>query len=257
MKIVIKQFTIAGVKVSAINMDDACLALESIIRDKGQGYVCVCPASTIVECTRDDAVREAVNAAYLATPDGMPLVWMGKIKGFRNISRVYGPDLMSRFLGLAEKGGYSNFFYGSEVGVLKKLRDNLHRRFPDLKIAGEYSPPFRPLTPEEDKEVIDIINRSSPDIVWVAIGNPRQEVWMAEHLGKIKVPVMIGIGAAFDFLAGVKLQAPPFVRNSGFEWLFRLVTEPKRLWKRYLIGNSIFLWLFLKEFTQAKILKRN
>ena len=252
----IRKFSIAGVKVSAINMDDACLALESIVQNKRQGYVCVCPASTIVECNRNETVRDAVNSAYLVTPDGMPLVWMGKIKGFRNMSRVYGPDLMPKFLGLAEKRGYSNFFYGSENRVLEKLRDNLRRRFPDLKIAGEYSPPFRPLTPEEDKKNIDMINRSSPDIVWVAIGNPKQEIWMAEHLGKINASVMIGVGAAFDFLSGNKKQAPRWMRDSGFEWLFRLVTEPKRLWKRYLIGNSIFLWLFLKEFVKIKILRK-
>jgi len=242
--------------VSAINMDDACLALEGIIQNKGQEYICVCPVSTIVECNRDETVRKIINSAYLVTPDGMPLVWTGKMKGFRNISRVYGPDLMVRFLGLAEKKGYSNFFYGSKNSVLDKLDVNLRKKFPNLKIAGKYSPPFRPLTPEEDKEIIDMINRSSPDIVWVAIGNPKQEIWMAEHLGKIGASAMVGVGAAFDFLSGTKPQAPQWIRNSGFEWLFRLVTEPKRLWKRYLIGNPIFLWLFLKEFVKIKVLRK-
>jgi len=252
----IRKFVIAGVKVSAINMDDALLVLSNIIQDKKQGYVCVCPASTVVECNRNEEVRKAVNSAYLVTPDGMPLVWIGKIKGFRNISRVYGPDLMLRFLEVAEERGYSSFFYGSKDNVLKKLEYNLRERFPNLKIAGKYSPPFRPLAPEEDKRIVDMINSSSPDIVWVGIGNPKQEIWMAEHLGKIKAPIMAGVGAAFDFLAGTKFQAPFWIRNSGFEWLFRLITEPKRLWKRYLIGNSIFLWLFLKEFVKINVLRK-
>lgn len=252
-----EEFFIAGVKVSAINMVDACFAMESVIKDKRQKYICVCPVSTIVECNRDENVRKVINAAYLVTPDGMPLVWIGKMRGFRNMNRVYGPDLMLKFLEVACEKGYSNFFYGSKNSVLEKLTANLLKKYPNLKIAGKYSPPFSPLNEEEDKEIINIINNSSPDIVWVGIGNPKQEVWMAEHLGKIKASLMIGVGAAFDFLAGTKPQSPRWIRDNGFEWLFRLLTEPKRLWKRYLIGNALFLWFFLEELIRVKFLKKN
>ena len=247
---------ILNVGISAIDMDDACVRIEEAILRKRKIYICVCPVSTIMACKRDENVLASVNSADLATPDGMAVVWMGRLLGYKNIRRVYGPELMQHICDIAGKKGYRNYFYGSTQGVLNKLKENLLKKYPSLIISGMHSPPFRQLTRYEDDKIVEDINGSNSDIIWVGLGSPKQDIWMYEHRDKIDAAVMIGVGAAFDFLAGTKLQAPRWMRDNGFEWLFRLVTEPKRLWKRYLIGNSIFLWLFLKEFVKIKILRK-
>lgn len=238
---------VLGVGISAIDIGDALQMIEWWIESRDQHYVCVCTVNTVMECQKDPQLRKIVNSAGLATPDGVPLVWLTKLSGFRNVDRVYGPDLLLAFCALAENKGYSNFFYGGADGVPEELAKNLQQRFPKLKIVGTFSPPFRPLTPEEDRSLREMIDTASPDVLWVGLSTPKQERWMADHLGYIRVPVMIGVGAAFDFLSGRVKQAPRWMQRSGLEWLFRLSQEPRRLWRRYLIYNPLFIYnLFLQ-----------
>ena len=243
----INSFYILGTRISAIDMVDACNFVEDAILKKQKKYICVCPISTIMECKKNEQVLESVNRADLATPDGMPVVWLGRAQGYKNIKRVYGPELMQEICGISGKSGYRNYFYGSTSDVLVKLGKKLNEKYPGLIIAGSFSPPFRALTGEEDNRIVEEINRSNSDIVWVGLGSPKQDLWMYEHRDKINAPILVGVGAAFDFLAGVKPQAPRWIRNNGFEWLFRLVTEPKRLWRRYLLDYPLFIYYLLIE----------
>lgn len=236
------KFSILKVQVSAINMDDACLLAEDAILNRQKRYICVCPVSTIMECKRDASALKSVNSADLVTPDGMPVVWIGRMRGHSNIRRVYGPELMESLCSISQKKGYRNYFYGSTENVLNRLKKNLNKKYPELTVSGVYSPPFRRLTKEEDDRIVETINNSNSDIIWIGLGSPKQDLWMYEHRNRINAPVMVGVGAAFDFLSGVKPQAPLWVRNHGFEWLFRLVTEPRRLWRRYLIDNPLFIY---------------
>jgi len=243
----IPQANILGVKVSAIDMEMAVRTIEDWIARRESHYVCVTGVHGVMESQRDEEVRRIHNAAGLVTPDGMPLVWLSRLMGFSHVERVYGPDLMLAVCARSITQGYRHFFYGGAPGVAEKLALRLQSRFPTLQVVGTYSPPFRPLTPEEDAAVVRCINAAQPDIVWVGISTPKQESWMNEHVGRLSAPVLVGVGAAFDFHAGVKRQAPRWMQHWGLEWLFRLMTEPRRLWRRYLINNSCFLWLVLLQ----------
>lgn len=247
-----EKFDILGVRISAINIGIASAVIEDAITKRNKIYVCVCPVSTIMECRKDENVLHSVNSADLATPDGMPVVWLGRLSGNKDISRVYGPDLMLKICCASQKKGYRNYFYGSSPQVLEGLQKRLKILFPGLSITGLYSPPFRELSGEEDKEIIRIINNSNSDVLWVGLGSPKQDLWMRMHRDVINVPVIIGVGAAFDFISGSKKQAPKWMQRGGLEWLFRLICEPRRLWKRYLIGNVSFLYLVGKEFVLGK-----
>jgi N-acetylglucosaminyldiphosphoundecaprenol N-acetyl-beta-D-mannosaminyltransferase len=194
----------------------------------------------VVTAKQDAEFRCIVNEADMATPDGMPLVWVLRRMGFQQQERINGPDLMWRLCGQAEQKGLSIFLYGSTPETIEKLTDNLKAAFPRLAVAGDCSPPFRPLSEEENREIVDRINSSDAHVVFVGLGCPKQEFWMAEHRGAIQA-VMIGVGAAFDYHAGTVKRAPLWMQRSGLEWLFRLLSEPKRLWKRYLVTNSLFL----------------
>jgi len=238
---------ILGVGISAINMDMALDSIEGWIARREPHYVCVTPVHSVMDCQRDPGLRRIFNASGLTTPDGMPLVWLCRYKGYRNVSRVYGPDLMLTLCERSLARGYNHFFYGGAKGVPEQLAEHLQNRFPGLMVAGTYSPPFRPLMPEEDNQIVRMINEASPDVVWVGLGSPKQERWMAAHIGKLKAPVLIGVGVAFDFHAGVKKQAPIWMQQKGLEWLFRLLSEPRRLWRRYLINNPSFVALVLLQ----------
>ncbi len=238
---------ILGVGVSAINMKMAVEIIEGWIERREPHYVCVTGVHGVMESQRDPALRAIHNRAGLVTPDGMPLVWLSRLKGFAHVERVYGPDLTLALCERAAQRGYRHFFYGGAPGVPEALAAELTRRFPGLQVAGTFSPPFRPLTPEEDEEVVRMINAAEADIVWVGLSTPKQERWMADHVGRLTAPVLIGIGAAFDFLTGRKPQAPRWMQQAGLEWLFRLLTEPRRLWRRYLVNNPLFLTLIALE----------
>ncbi len=238
---------ILGVKISAIDMNDACLLVKDAILKRQKKYVCVCPVSTIMECKRNEKVFMSVNCADLVTPDGMAVVWLGRMRGHKNIRRVYGPELMEEVCAISAKSGYRNYLYGSTLDVLDKLKERLAKRYPGLIISGLFSPPFRQLSDDEDNKIVEEINNNAPDIIWVGLGSPKQDLWMYEHRDRLNAPVMIGVGAAFDFLAGTKPQAPRWIRDNGFEWLFRLVTEPKRLWRRYLVDYPLFVYYILLD----------
>jgi N-acetylglucosaminyldiphosphoundecaprenol N-acetyl-beta-D-mannosaminyltransferase len=228
------RINILGVAVSAINMDQALDFVTQRIETLTPSYICVTPAHGVMDCQADPALRRIFNGSGLTTPDGMAIVWLLKLHGHAHASRVYGPDLMSAVCAMSVQHGYQHYFYGGAPGVAELLAARLQARYPGLRVAGIYSPPFRPLTPEEDCQVVARINASEPDIVWVGISTPKQERWMSEHVGRVTAPVMVGVGAAFDFLSGRKKQAPRWMQRAGLEWLFRLGSEPRRLWRRYL-----------------------
>jgi N-acetylglucosaminyldiphosphoundecaprenol N-acetyl-beta-D-mannosaminyltransferase len=196
----------------------------------------------VMECQRDEQLRQIHNAAGLVTTDGMPLVWLCRLKGQRRAERVYGPDLMLELCARSQTSGYRHFFYGSSPDVLDALSARLQARYPGLKVAGAYSPPFRQLDSLEDLQVVELIKQARPDVVWVGLSTPKQERWMAEHVERLGGPVLIGVGAAFDFHAGTKRQAPRWMQRSGLEWLFRLLSEPRRLYRRYLVNIPLFVW---------------
>lgn len=245
----IARVNVLGVRVSAINMPMAIETLDNWIARREQHYVCVTNVYGVMESQRDTMLREIHNAAGLVTPDGMPLVWISRLQGQRHVSRVYGPDLMLAMCERSLERGYRHYLYGGMAGVPEKLAARLQSRFPGLIVAGMYSPPFRALSAEEDEQVTRLINQAAPDIVWVGLGTPKQERWMAAHVGKLTAPVLVGVGAAFDFHAGLKRQAPPVIQRCGLEWLFRLATEPQRLWRRYLINNPRFIIALAMQMT--------
>jgi N-acetylglucosaminyldiphosphoundecaprenol N-acetyl-beta-D-mannosaminyltransferase len=237
-----ERVNILGVGVSAVNM---ALALEHIacwIEQRARQYVVVCPVYTVMQCHEKPDLRALVNRAGMVTPDGMPLVFLSRRLGQPQVSRVYGPDLLEAFCELAAKRGYSSFFYGGAEGVAAQLAEVMQRRFPGLRVAGAYSPPYRDLTAEEDSAIVEMINAAGPDVVWVGLGSPKQDYWMAAHRDRLHAPVLIGVGAAFDFHTGRVRQAPRWMQRSALEWLFRLLTEPRRLWRRYLIYNPLFIF---------------
>jgi len=200
----------------------------------------------LMEAYDSFAYKQIVNSADLVTPDGMPLVWMMRLKGEKDQQRVYGPTLMLHVLEAAARENMPVGFYGSSPEVLRSLTARMQTRFPGLKIVYSFSPPFREMSLEEDGRVIENISASGARILFVGLGCPKQEKWMAEHCGKIKV-VMLGVGAAFDFHAGVKSQSPTWMQNFGLEWLYRLATEPRRLWRRYLYHNPRFIILAILD----------
>lgn len=232
---------VLGVGVSAINMRQAMSTLALWIATGARKYVCVTGVHGVMECQRDPELRKIHNSAGMVTPDGMPLVWLGKLTGHSAMTRVYGPDLMLASCGYDATPPHRHYFFGGSPGVTQRLATRLVAKNPSLVICGMSSPPFRNLTAEEDADVVRQMNAAKPDIVWVGLGTPKQERWMAAHRGAIDAPVMIGVGAAFDFLSGAKRQAPVWMQRGGFEWLFRLAAEPRRLAGRYLINNPLFI----------------
>jgi N-acetylglucosaminyldiphosphoundecaprenol N-acetyl-beta-D-mannosaminyltransferase len=239
---------ILGVGISAINMDQALAILDDWIARRDPHYVCVSTVHGVMECQKDPALRRLFNASGLTTPDGMPLVWLSRLQGFHHVRRVYGPDLMLALCERSVSSGYRHYFYGGKEGVAEELKARLEKQFPGLQVVGTYSPPFRPLSPEEDLEVVQRINAAAPDIVWVGLSTPKQDIWSAGHAGRLVAPLIIGVGAAFDLHSGRKKQAPRWMQRAGLEWLFRLIQEPRRLWRRYLIYNPLFIGRVLGQF---------
>lgn len=244
---------ILGVRISAINPEQTVAEIEGWIGRRERHYVNVCNVHTIMECQQDPRLTRVVNNSGLSTPDGMPLVWLSRLHGFRNAARVYGPDLMLALCERSETNGHRHFFYGGAPGIAERLADQLQRRFPRLPIAGIHAPPFRKVGAIEERPVLDAIDAARPDIVWVGLGTPKQDHWVADHRPLLDAPVIIAIGAAFDFHAGVLRQAPRWMQRSGLEWSFRLAQEPRRLAYRYLVLNPLFV---LNAFLQATKLRR-
>ena len=238
----IPRANVLGVGVSAINMDDAIRLSDSLISQNGRGYVCVTGIHGVIEAQSDPKFRAILNSSFLTTPDGMPTVWIGRLQGFSGMKRVYGPDYMMELCNISAVRGYRHFLYGGKPGVAERLADVLATRFPGIQLVGTFTPPFRALTPVEEDELIAQLRQAKPDILWVGLSTPKQERFMAEYLGRLEVKLMIGVGAAFDIHTGRIHDAPGWMKSAGLQWIHRLVQEPERLWKRYLINNPKFVW---------------
>ncbi len=232
---------VLGVGISALNLDTAVAAVEQALLNKNRGYITVTGVHGVSEAQQDPKFREILNNSFLTTPDGMPMVWMGKLQGIKQMGRVYGPDLMLRVCELSERHGFRHFFYGGAPGLAEELKTKLLARFPRLQIVGTYTPPFRPLTTEEQSALARQVADCKPDAMWIGLSTPKQEKFMAENWQKLEATLFFGVGAAFDFHAGRVKQAPRWMQRAGLEWLFRLGCEPRRLWKRYLKNNPLFV----------------
>jgi N-acetylglucosaminyldiphosphoundecaprenol N-acetyl-beta-D-mannosaminyltransferase len=232
-----------GVKISAINMPQALAAIDEWIAAGISRYVCVISSHPVMAAHDRPELRTIYNSSGLTTPDGMPLVWWLHWHGQRHVERVYGPDLLLAVCQHSVSLGYRHFFYGGAPGVAEELAARLQTRFPGLQVAGCWSPPFRPLPAEEDAQETAMLAASGAQIIWVGIGAPQQDQWMSAHCGKVGAAVLIGVGAAFDFHSGRKRQAPVWIQHSGFEWFYRLIHEPGRLWRRYLLLYPRFVVL--------------
>jgi len=238
----IPRFNVLGVSLSGMNLPLACEAVLEALRFRRKGYICVTGVHGVIEAQDDPEFRGILNAAFLNTTDGMPLVWLGKRAIGGHIDRVYGPDLMLELFEATRSGEFTHFFYGGAPGVAEELQANLEARFAGVRVVGTYCPPFRPLSAVEENELGSKLRELKPDIMWVGLSTPKQERFMAEYLPKLDVTVMAGVGAAFDFHSGRVRQAPRWIQRSGFEWLYRLATQPRRLARRYLVNNPRFLW---------------
>lgn len=237
----IRTVNLLGVKISPTTLSVALALMEEARASGRKEYVCCLCVNSLVEARRNPAVLLSLNRAWFNTQDGAPLAWWCRLKGFLGTERVCGRDLLESVCAVGLTRGYRHFFYGGAPEVTAKLVRNLRLRFPGLQIVGRHSPPFRELTPEEDAVNIAMINDARPDFVWVGLGTPKQDRWMAEHVGKIDAAVLVGVGAAFDYLGDNLRPAPNWMQRAGLEWLFRLLSEPRRLAHRYLVGNCIFL----------------
>jgi N-acetylglucosaminyldiphosphoundecaprenol N-acetyl-beta-D-mannosaminyltransferase len=246
----IERRRILGIGVDTTSYEDATARVMEWARAGESRYVCLGVVASVMEARDSAAYRSALDGADLMTADGMPLVWMLRGLGAR-ASRVYGPDLMLTVLKAAQEEGVAVGFYGSSDDVIARLRANLQWRFPRLRVSHWEAPPFRALSSEEDDAAMRAIKSSEARILFVGLGGAKQDLWMAAHRGKIQA-VMLGVGAAFDFLAGTKAQAPKWMQRSGLEWAFRLATEPRRLWRRYLRHNPRFAWLAVKQIIGAR-----
>jgi len=234
---------VLGVRVSAVDLKSAVDLSDQWIRSaRGHGYICATGVHGVMEAHADSEVRQALNHAFLNVPDGMPMSWVGHLQGFRNMDRVFGPDLMMAMCRLSVERGYRNFFYGGKPGVAALLGETLQRKIPGLQVVGTYTPPFRSLTLDEEKEVLGQVRESRPHIFWVGLSTPKQERFMAQHVDYLQVPLMFGVGAAFDFHTGAIRDCSAWVKRSGLQWLHRLIQDPGHLWKRYLRNNPAFLW---------------
>jgi N-acetylglucosaminyldiphosphoundecaprenol N-acetyl-beta-D-mannosaminyltransferase len=234
---------VLGVRISAVNLKSATGLIQKAIEDGKKEYVCVRDAHGVVRCQKDPELRSIHNRAFLVTPDGMPLVWALKHAGHSESDRVYGPDLMLAVFEAGTSKGFRHFLYGAKATTLELLQARLLIKFPEAQIAGSYAPPFRALSPQEEADIADQINQSGADIIWVGLSSPKQELWMSRMRDRLDAPMLIGVGAAVDFHAGLKRQAPRFIQRSGFEWAFRLFCEPRRLWRRYALVVPTFLSL--------------
>ena len=236
-----------GVGISAVNPKTALCEIGRWIAQGERSYVCVTGVHGIMESHRDARIKAYHNGAGMVIPDGMPMVWWLRLAGHAEADRVCGPEFMPYLLDASQQPGWTHFLYGATDETLALLRAKILEEFPQVRIVGSYAPPFRPLTAAEDEDVIRRINASGADIVWVGLSTPKQERWMAEHSAALNAAALIGVGAAFDMQAGLIARAPKFIRRTGFEWAYRLVLEPRRLWRRYMRNNPAFLVLALAQ----------
>lgn len=232
---------VLGAFIDAVDWKTALSRISTWAANRESRYVCICNVHSVVTADHDEVFEYVLAAADMVTPDGAPVAWMLRRLGFKGQQRINGPDLMWKYCELAAQRGDSIFLYGGKSETLDRLQARLGEAFPRLKIAGAYSPPYRMLTHEEDLDVVEMINASGASTVWVSLGCPKQEFWMAIHRGRINA-VMIGVGAAFEYHAGTLRRAPQWMQENGLEWAHRLAAEPQRLWRRYLVTNTSFIF---------------
>ena len=232
---------VLGVGVHAIDLPGAVSVIENAVREGVKGYVCATSVHGVMEAQRDPEFRDILNHALLVTPDGMPTVWVGRMQGNSTMKRVFGPDLMLEVCRRSAAMGIRHFLYGGKPGIADELAEVLQRRFPDIKIVGTFTPPFRPLEPSEQLVLERQLEAALPDIIWVGLSTPKQEKFMAANFRRLPCSIMIGVGAAFDIHTGHLMDAPQWIKEAGLQWAHRLCQEPSRLWKRYLRNNSAFL----------------
>lgn len=247
-----KRVNVLGVGISVLNLRSALDAIAAAVRERRKGYICVTGVHGVMEAQDDPRFREILNGAFLCTPDGMPMVWAGKLAGHAEMRRVYGPDLMLDLCAWSETSGAKHFFYGGADGVADLLARKLREKFPRLQVVGTYTPPFRALNDGEVRSLQAQVAAVQPDIFWVGLSTPKQEKFMAEFLPKLECTLMLGVGAAFDFHSGRVSQAPRWMQRSGLEWFYRLCSEPRRLWRRYFRNNPLFLLKFLGQLLRWK-----
>jgi N-acetylglucosaminyldiphosphoundecaprenol N-acetyl-beta-D-mannosaminyltransferase len=240
---------ILGLRVDAVNMTRAVDAIESAVTKKQKGYVCVAGVHGVMEAFRNHDLALVFANAFLVVPDGVPTVWIGHLQGLRHMQRVFGPDLMLELISRSQATGFSHFLCGGNYGVAEELRLCLLKQFPRAKIVGTYMPPFHNLPSEEENQFVERLTDLRPDIVWVGLSTPKQENFMARLMPRLSPMVMIGVGAAFDFHTGRIKDSPGWVKRSGLQWFHRLIQEPSRLWKRYLVNNSQFLYHIAMQLT--------
>ncbi|OVE74999.1 hypothetical protein BVX97_05955 [bacterium E08(2017)] len=238
---------ILGVGVNTIDLPTASDFLVNTSKDKRSGYVCVTSVHGIIESQKDTELMNIHNRSLLTVPDGMPTVWFGLGSGFTNIGRVYGPDLMKTVLSKTADSEATHFLYGGGPGIAEQLKTKIEKSYPGVNIVGMHTPPFEPLSQKEKDDLIATVQRLNPDFFWVGLSTPKQEKFMAAYSDKLNTRVMIGVGAAFDIISGVKKDAPDWIKRSGFQWLFRLCQEPRRLGKRYLYIVPAFIILIILQ----------
>ena len=247
--------SVLGVPLALTDYDETMAWMDGTIAHGGKGYICVAATHTIMVCDEDPELREAVLNSSLTVPDGQPLVWAMNALGGDLDDRVYGPELMARYCERAAQTGTRMYLYGGRnQGALVQLALNLRQRFPGVKIVGGYSPPFRDLTEDEEDAIVDEMNACKPDVIWVGVGAPKQEKWMAAMRDRLDAPVLVGVGAAFDFHAGLVPQAPEWMQSAGLEWLFRMAQEPRRLAPRYVRYNPRFIRGFARQYARHRLM---
>jgi N-acetylglucosaminyldiphosphoundecaprenol N-acetyl-beta-D-mannosaminyltransferase len=237
-----KYADVLGVKVSAIDLSTAVDMADRWIAAKNRGYICVTGVHGVMEAQKDTEFLRILNHAFINTPDGMPMSWVGRLQGLSQMDRVFGPDFMAAMCQLSVQRGYRHFLYGGEPGVAELLKKALQRRFPGLRVVGTYTPPFRNLNAEEEDDVLTQVRTSRPHILWVGLSTPKQERFMAQYIDRLDVPLLVGVGAAFDYHTGRIRDCPHWMKRAGLQWLHRLLQDPRRLWKRYLRNNPAFIW---------------
>jgi N-acetylglucosaminyldiphosphoundecaprenol N-acetyl-beta-D-mannosaminyltransferase len=248
-----RTFDVLGVPLALTDYHETLDWIDEMVSERQRGYVCVCNVHTVMASAEDAELRDALMSSSINVPDGQPLVWALNALGYSLRGRVYGPELMARACERAAQSGHRFYLYGGhDQGALFQLTLNLRHRYPGIKVVGGYSPPHRPLRREEREAIAAEIDNSRADVVWVGIGVPKQEKWMAEMRALLASPVLIGVGAAFDFHAGLVPQAPAWIQHAGLEWAYRLAHEPRRLWRRYARYNPRFVGAFARQFADHR-----
>ena len=240
-KNIIPTCNILGVNIAAIDMEWLLEFTDKYIKELSGDYMCVSNVHTTITSYENANYCAIQNGGIMAIPDGGPLAFLGQKRGYKNMSRTTGPSYLEEILRISIRKGWKHYLYGSTEDTLKKLKEKLEKKYPGIQIVGMYSPPFRAVTEEEDKEIIAQINHTNPDFVWVGLGAPKQENWMAVHQGNVQ-GFMVGVGAAFDYLAGNIRRAPIWMQKRNMEWFYRLIQDPKRLFRRYFHTNTKFIW---------------